>query len=161
MSYTAHTWTNGETITAAKMNNLEEGIAEAAQSGGGYDLIIRLSNIADAGDFSDSDISLVSGSYLDAMEKIANGGFITAAVYYYYFQSASEYGYCLYPVEKIIADVGYHDCIELGFLTPYYMPQASARNAGDSGIVTLFGASDSYRWLYITESGVSLTAPWN
>ena len=35
MPYVEHTWTNGETITAAKMNNIEEGIAEAAQSGGG------------------------------------------------------------------------------------------------------------------------------
>ena len=34
MSYTGHTWTTGETITADKMNNIEEGIAEASQSGG-------------------------------------------------------------------------------------------------------------------------------
>lgn len=32
MSYTKHTWTNGETITAAKLNNIENGI-EAATSG--------------------------------------------------------------------------------------------------------------------------------
>lgn len=35
MSYSEHTWQSGETITAAKMNNIEEGIQEAAQSGGG------------------------------------------------------------------------------------------------------------------------------
>ena len=35
MSYTQHEWTTGETITAAKLNNIEEGIEEAAQSGGG------------------------------------------------------------------------------------------------------------------------------
>lgn len=44
MPYVEHTWTNGETITAAKMNNIEEGIAEAAQSGGdkydAYDFVI-------------------------------------------------------------------------------------------------------------------------
>lgn len=34
MSYNAHEWQNGETITADKLNNLEEGIQEAAQSGG-------------------------------------------------------------------------------------------------------------------------------
>lgn len=39
MPYVEHTWTNGETITAAKMNNIEEGIAEAAQSGGGGMLV--------------------------------------------------------------------------------------------------------------------------
>lgn len=39
MSYTEHTWQTGETITAAKLNNLEEGIQEAAQSGGGGILV--------------------------------------------------------------------------------------------------------------------------
>lgn len=29
MSYTKHTWVDGETITAAKMNNIEEGIDDA------------------------------------------------------------------------------------------------------------------------------------
>lgn len=45
MSYTPHTWVDNETITAAKLNNIEEGVQEAAQSGGGgkydaYDFII-------------------------------------------------------------------------------------------------------------------------
>jgi hypothetical protein len=35
MAYVEHEWVNGETITAAKMNNIEEGIVEASQSGGG------------------------------------------------------------------------------------------------------------------------------
>lgn len=35
MSYVAHNWTDGETITAAKLNNIENGIDEASQSGGG------------------------------------------------------------------------------------------------------------------------------
>ena len=37
MSYSPHTWVDNETITAAKLNNLEDGVQEAAQSGGGYD----------------------------------------------------------------------------------------------------------------------------
>lgn len=44
MSYTQHEWTTGETITAAKLNNLEEGIQEAAQSGGGGSLIVHYNN---------------------------------------------------------------------------------------------------------------------
>ena len=43
MSYTPHTWVNNETITAAKLNNIEEGISEAAQSGGGGVLICNSS----------------------------------------------------------------------------------------------------------------------
>ena len=40
MSYTKHTWVNNETITATKMNNIEDGIEEAAQSGGSSAVII-------------------------------------------------------------------------------------------------------------------------
>lgn len=43
MAYVEHEWVNGETITAAKLNNIEEGIAEAAQSGGGGALICNSS----------------------------------------------------------------------------------------------------------------------
>lgn len=42
MSYTKHTWTDNETITAAKLNNIEDGIEEAAQSGGGGNAILIL-----------------------------------------------------------------------------------------------------------------------
>lgn len=41
MSYTQHTWTNNQLITASKLNNIEQGITEAAQSGGsGPNIII-------------------------------------------------------------------------------------------------------------------------
>lgn len=43
MAYVEHEWVNGETITAAKLNNIEEGITEAAQSGGGGVLICNSS----------------------------------------------------------------------------------------------------------------------
>lgn len=35
MSYERHTWIDGETITEEKLNNIEDGIEEASQSGGG------------------------------------------------------------------------------------------------------------------------------
>lgn len=88
MSYTAHTWTNGETITAAKMNNLEEGIAEAAQSGGGYDLVIK----AAPGNWIDSshpaglslaDFEIVSGSISACAEKVANDEPVSGVLYFY------------------------------------------------------------------------------
>ena len=34
MSYEPHTWVNGETITAEKMNNLEEGVSSGGGGGG-------------------------------------------------------------------------------------------------------------------------------
>ena len=41
MSYTPHTWENDALITAAKMNNIEEGIAEG---GGGSGSILFVTN---------------------------------------------------------------------------------------------------------------------
>ena len=40
MSYTKHTWSGEESITNAKMNNIEGGIEEAMQSGGGSDVVL-------------------------------------------------------------------------------------------------------------------------
>ncbi len=46
MSYTPTTWATGDTITAAKLNNIEDGIANA---GGGWDAIIRLTHAENSG----------------------------------------------------------------------------------------------------------------
>ena len=35
MSYTKHTWASGDVVTAAKLNNLEDGVSEALAGGGG------------------------------------------------------------------------------------------------------------------------------
>ena len=35
MAYTRHTWQSGEVISSALLNNIEDGIEEAASSGGG------------------------------------------------------------------------------------------------------------------------------
>ena len=81
MSYTEHTWTTGETITAAKMNNIEEGITEAAQSGGGYDLVIRFldtANNPDCSEWSIADASVISGSIEACETKLTNGELINA-----------------------------------------------------------------------------------
>jgi len=43
MSYTPTTWTNGDTITAAKLNKMEQGIAEG---GGGGNAVVSLSATA-------------------------------------------------------------------------------------------------------------------
>lgn len=42
MSYTPHTWVDNETITAAKLNNIEDGVQEAAQSGGGGEIFVTM-----------------------------------------------------------------------------------------------------------------------
>lgn len=74
MSYTEHTWVDGETITAEKLNNLEEGVAEAG--GAKYDLVIRFSNLDGHTDLSDweiSDAEIISGSIQACEEKLMQG----------------------------------------------------------------------------------------
>ena len=80
MSYEKHTWTNNETITAAKLNNIEDGITEAAQSGGdGYDLVISNTNTSHYfGDMTVSDLSIDVGDILSCEEKLINGETVSA-----------------------------------------------------------------------------------
>lgn len=57
MSYTPHTWQTGETVTAEKLNALEQGVANAGGGGGGVlkatfsnnTLDVTWQNIYDAG----------------------------------------------------------------------------------------------------------------
>lgn len=119
MSYTSHTWTDGETITAAKLNNIEEGIAEAAESGGGGLTLIpweydnETSKITLSMTFQDMMDGMVSGSlYAFRMPddelggwNVSKGVFLTVGInesnldasfgdYYFMADSASGYLYC-------------------------------------------------------------------
>ena len=71
MAYEQHEWVNGETITAAKMNNIEEGIAEAAQSGGGgYDAEVKIYH--DNNSSHEYELTIVSGNFADLAAKTQN-----------------------------------------------------------------------------------------
>ena len=76
MSYTAHTWTNGETITAAKMNNIENGVANA---GANYDVIIQIENsagelyLAPNLELGGESATLVKGNYASLLSKVQGG----------------------------------------------------------------------------------------
>lgn len=43
MSYTKNTWQTGDTVTAEKLNHMEDGIAAASGSSGGGVLVVNLS----------------------------------------------------------------------------------------------------------------------
>ena len=70
MSYTPHTWVDNETITAAKLNNIEDGVQEAAQSGGGYDAEIKIYHSNNSAD--DYELTILSGSYASLRALLSN-----------------------------------------------------------------------------------------
>ena len=75
MSYTKNTWANGDVITAAKLNNMEDGI-EGAGGGGGYDAVIIVSY-----DEEEQLIATVeSGSFSDFYSKFENGDHPSAQI---------------------------------------------------------------------------------
>lgn len=67
MSYVKHTWVNNEVISASKLNNIEDGIEEASQSGGGggVDAVVW---------FPNSNVGWqISGDFASALQKAQNG----------------------------------------------------------------------------------------
>lgn len=83
MSYTPNTWATGDTITAAKLNNIENGIANA---GVGWDAIIRLTHADNSGldDYTNLTPSIIEGTFADLNAKIQSGGFPCILVQYYH-----------------------------------------------------------------------------
>ena len=72
MSYTPHTWVNNETITASKLNNIEDGVQEAAQSGGGgYDAEFTIYHSNNSAD--DYVFTRVSGDYASLKSAYESG----------------------------------------------------------------------------------------
>lgn len=71
MPYTPNTWATGDTITADKLNHMEDGISEASS----YDAVILLTHADNtAYDTSDQIIpSIVSGTFEACASKILNG----------------------------------------------------------------------------------------
>lgn len=81
MSYTPNTWATGDTITAAKLNNMENGIANA---GSGWDAIIRLTHAENSGGDQAENLtaSVVSGTFADVLSKFTQGVYPRILVQY-------------------------------------------------------------------------------
>lgn len=71
MSYTKQTWATGDTITAAKLNHMEDGIAGALD----IDLLVRV-------DVEDGDptFTVAYGNATDVLSKMAQGVGVRGAV---------------------------------------------------------------------------------
>ncbi len=76
MSYTPTTWMTGDTITATKLNKLEQGVA----NGGGYDLVIASRAGINTGVQSINSWSIIEGSIEACEEKLDNNEPINAIV---------------------------------------------------------------------------------
>lgn len=95
MSYTRHTWVDDESVTYEKLNNIEDGIEEAAQSGGGggVDAIIWLPNSTEG--------YQVLGDFNAALAKVQQGIPLVAFKFDYgssggYFQAFMQQGLATY-----------------------------------------------------------------
>ena len=86
MSYTPNTWSNGDTITAAKLNNIEQGIVSVENNSGGWDAIIRLTHADNSGGDTIENLtpSIISGTFAELTSKYQNGGFPCILVQYYH-----------------------------------------------------------------------------
>lgn len=90
MAYTKQTWATGDTITAAKLNHIEDGIEDAG--GSGFDLVVRFDG---ATPWSGCDPTFVSGlSPADLYDKMAVDGEPILIMAYGFYSSALPYAGC-------------------------------------------------------------------
>lgn len=100
MSYTPTTWTTGDTVTATKMNKIENGIANA----GGHDAVVSLYH--DNNSSHDWECSIVSGNFATLASMVSDDiapdinikmtnfmihdiSSLSAVAVYYYYSGAS------------------------------------------------------------------------
>ena len=81
MSYTKQTWTTGDTVTATKLNHMEDGIAGAGAS---YDVVIQADTSLSDGGITSANLHLISGDYATIVAKAVAGNPVSALVYGYY-----------------------------------------------------------------------------
>ena len=93
MSYTKNTWANGDVITAAKLNNMEDGIAGA---GGGYDAVV----VRSVDEEEQPIITVESGSFSDFYSKYEDGDHPSVQIIY----DDPDGGYGYYSVDNIFDD---------------------------------------------------------
>lgn len=112
MSYTPTTWANGDTITAQKMNNIEQGIVDASSGGGGGVVVIPTTGV-----YSDETarISSVTAISATAVPNVLTAGKI--------------------PVLLITFSVDYGDGTILGTVRHAFTFLKEAYDYNDAGVV--------------------------
>ena len=80
MPYTPHQWEVGDVITAERLNDIESGIQEAAESGGGYDIIISTTEF----DSESSHYTVEHMDWASVKAKVLAGELVTGMLYIHY-----------------------------------------------------------------------------
>jgi len=146
MSYTPHTWTSGEVVTAAKMNALEQGAA----SGGGYDLVLKCD---DVDSILAGNVTIESGTFAAAFAKGMSGKPLSVMVYCDNGNTSGERVVASMPV--LSWSVIEQDEVIVLTVASYY--EDSALEGGD--ILTFLPSSCA--WVNITANGITVTDPWD
>lgn len=76
MSYTPTTWTTGDTITATKLNKIEQGIADAGGGGLGIDVIVYING-------SDFATATAIGDFATVSAKLENDQPVIGYILFY------------------------------------------------------------------------------
>lgn len=159
MSYTKNTWATGDTITAAKLNNIEDGIANA----GGYDLVFVTTETS-LSFVTTSNTSLESGTFANAYAKALAGDKLSIRFHGYSYVSSAEIYACEYDVSGVYADVSYNDAIRFyvtggyeGGGSVYGYARYASSSSGGSPTTKIYGAMDVPPiQVVVTESGFTI-----
>ena len=144
MSYTKYTWQNDETITAEKLNHMEDGIAGAYSSSGGegsgYDIIIKCNYIST----TESNIpgeyyTILKGNILDCEDKLERGEPVTGLMMIYKPDtsiSGQHLNASSINLELVLFDAAY-SFMDFGGVRNYY-------NNGSTHTITIHSAGVQY-----------------
>ena len=146
MSYTPHTWTSGEVVTAAKMNALEQGAA----SGGGYDLVLKCDYTED---IFEGNVTIESGTFSAAFAKAMSGEPLSIRAYADNGDTNGERYVCDLPV----LFWGASEPDEAIYLTVASSYADIELNGGD--ILTVLPFTCAY--VIITANGITVVNPFD
>lgn len=121
MAYTPTTWTTGDTITATKLNKLENGVANAG--GASWDAVIRLTHANNSNADAPASLtpSIVEGTFSDLSSKISNGECPIILVEYTHpwgYRFAAPMAYIIYSSPSTISlDIAGYSLMTTNFIS--------------------------------------------
>ena len=121
MSYTPYTWQTGDTITAARLNNMEDGIAAS-----GYDAVFKISG---------ENAEVVQGDFATVWAKyVGEGGFTGVPSFRAIsYNEVAAWDYCTAYIESFTGDPG--DPADLDTIQIYVMIMDTSEGCVYAGMI--------------------------